>query len=194
MPSIEERIAQFRTDLRTTISDEELVNKYISFGTPYIFQDDETQYHSLKQTLAAHYGVFNNDVIMIGSAKLGFSIAPMKLWKPFCEESDIDIVIISPTLFDAFWKDLFNFKISLKVRTTEEEERFQLFLGYFFRGWLRPDLFPFEFERKWGWFDFLRSISQERYEGRKIACAIFREFFFFQSYHITNVRDIRQGG
>ena len=194
MPSIEERIVQFRTDLRNTISDEEIVNKYISFGTPYIFQDDETQYHSLKQKLAAHYGVHNNDVIMIGSAKLGFSIAPIKLWKPFGEESDIDIVIISGTLFDAFWKDLFNFKISLKVRTKDEEDRFQLFLGYFFRGWLRPDLFPFEFERKWKWFDFLRSISQEQYEGRKITCAIFREYFFFQSYHITNIRDIRQGG
>ncbi|MEW6100764.1 MAG: hypothetical protein AB1481_00505 [Candidatus Omnitrophota bacterium] len=194
MPSIEERIKQFRADLTAKISDKEMVNKYISFGTPYIFQDDEIKYHQLKQIVATRYKTHNNDIIMIGSAKLGFSIAPRKLWRPFSDISDIDIVIISPELFDEFWKDLFNFNISLEVRTEEEEEKFLEFLGYFFRGWLRPDLFPFEFERKWRWFDFFRAVSQEYYEGKKITCAIFKDYFFFESYHITNIREIRQGG
>ena len=194
MPTIEERIRTFKADLENdAITNEEIVNKYISFGTPYIFQDDEGQYHRLKQHIATKYSINNTEIIMIGSAKLGFSIAPIKIWKFFSDDSDIDVAIISESLFNLFWKELFDFNISLVIRTEQEESKYRSFLEYFFKGWLRPDLFPFEFEQKWGWFDFFRGISHEDFEGRKIAAAIFKEHFFFQRYHSRNIQEIRGG-
>ena len=79
-------------------------------------------------------------------------------------------------------------------RTEEEQERFEKFLIYFFKGWLRPDLFPFSYEKKNQWFDFFNSISYGEFGERKITGAIFRNFHFYENYHIQNVKKIRHGG
>ena len=76
---------------------------------------------------------------MVGSAKLGFSIAPSKLWKPFDGESDIDIVVVSEKSFTEYWSKLFLFN-SNTFRNEQDAERYEKFKDYFFRGWIRPDL------------------------------------------------------
>ncbi|BAZ33457.1 hypothetical protein NIES4074_59710 (plasmid) [Cylindrospermum sp. NIES-4074] len=100
---------------------------------------------------------------MVGSGKLGFSISPdkrqNKLWRPFSEESDIDIVVVSEKSFVKFWEELYNFNISLINRTEREERNYRKFLEKFFKGWLRPDLFPFKYSNRDKWLDFFRSIS-----------------------------------
>jgi len=44
-----------------------------------------------------------------------------------------------------------------------------IFLKYFFKGWIRPDLFPFDFKGKNEWEDFFKSISYKEFSERKIA-------------------------
>lgn len=131
---------------------------------------------------------------MVGSAKLGFSIAPSKLWKSFDEESDIDMVIVSDVIFDDFWVDLYDFNLELTSRTEAEQNRFNRFLNYFFKGWIRPDLFPFSYNKKDEWFEFFRTISYGEFGARKITGAIFRNSYFYENYHIRNVKNIRLGG
>ncbi len=140
-----------------TLSDKEIVQKYITDGEPFIFKDDKEpgKYFKLKNLIGRQFKLNPHEVIMIGSAKLGFSIAPHQLWKPFDEDSDIDMVILSATIFDRFWKELYEFNINLAARTEEEDGNYRKFLDYFFKGWIRPDLLPFNYtKRKW-WFDFL---------------------------------------
>lgn len=131
---------------------------------------------------------------MVGSAKLGFSINPTQLWKLFSDDSDIDMVIISDMIFDKFWRQLYEFNIDIKSRTEQEQKRFNSFLKYFFKGWIRPDLFPFEFDGKEKWDNFFRSISYKEFGNRKITGAIFRNLFFFENYHRNNIKQIRLGG
>ena len=128
---------------------------------------------------------------MVGSAKLGFSIAPKKLWANFSEESDIDIVVISEQVFDDYWKELLNFNINVKARTEHEDKNFREFLEYFLKGWIRPDLFPFSYSQKDKWFDFFKTISYGKYGNYKIAGAIFRNEYFFEEYHIRNITKLR---
>ena len=59
----------------------------------------------LKAEISSHFGERPENVYLVGSAKLGFSIAPHKLWQPFSDESDIDVVIISEDLFKSLWVD-----------------------------------------------------------------------------------------
>ena len=131
---------------------------------------------------------------MIGSAKLGFSISPLKLWEPFNDESDIDMVIISDRIFYKLWRELFDFNIGLQVRSEDEDRTYRSFLTYFFKGWLRPDLFPFKFEGRKEWFDFFKSISYREFGNNKITGAIFYDLDFYESYHAQNIKDIRKGG
>lgn len=175
-----------------SINDQEIVQRYITHGSSFVF--DEDKYFKLKKIIADNYTLNPENVIMVGSAKLGFSIAPIKLWKPFDDESDIDTVIISETIFDEFWIGLYDFNLELTDRTEKEQNRFDKFLNYFFKGWLRPDLFPFSYDKKDGWFDFFRDISYKEFGERKITCAIYRNSYFYENYHIRNIKNIRQGG
>lgn len=48
-----------------------------------------------------------NNVSIVGSGKYGFSMAPAKGLRPFNPaQSDIDVVIVSPELFDTAWSDI----------------------------------------------------------------------------------------
>jgi len=191
---INNRVKAFKAVLKGHEQEEVIVQKYVVHGTPYIFKDDEDKYFDLKREIAANFSEHYSNIHMVGSAKLGFSIAPNKLWKPFSIESDIDIVIVSTKLFENLWGNIHEFNIGLTNRTKDEDNRYKRFLNYFFKGWIRPDLFPFEYPAKTKWFEFFKSISYKKYGPQKIACALYYSFNFFEKYHIENINKLRIGG
>ena len=176
------------------VNNQEIVQRYITHGASFVFDEDEDKHFRLKKLISDNFNLSPENVIMVGSAKLGFSIAPSKLWKSFDEESDIDMVIVSDVIFDDFWVDLYDFNLELTSRTEAEQNRFNRFLNYFFKGWIRPDLFPFSYNKKDEWFEFFRTISYGEFGARKITGAIFRNSYFYENYHIRNVKNIRLGG
>ena len=118
-------IDEFRQDLRNeSMSDADVLNKYILCDNPVIFRDNVGLYSKLKTTIAGHFSVDITSLHMVGSAKLGFSVAPHQLWKPFGEDSDIDIVIISEVLFDGFWQRLSDLSAGIYDRSEQEEHKF----------------------------------------------------------------------
>jgi hypothetical protein len=129
---------------------------------------------------------------MVGSAKLGFSLSPEHLWRPFNDESDIDMALISPTIFDDFWMQLYTFDIDLTARTENQNWRYKEFLRYFFKGWLRPDLFPFEYPGKEKWERFYHSISYGEFGDYKIDGVVFKDWHFFEGYHSKNINRLRR--
>lgn len=185
---------EFIQELKNILySNEELVERYIWFGTPAIFSDCEQKYYELKREISTQFPVKSkNNIIVVGSAKLGFSIAPRKRFRDIQDESDIDVAIIDEELFDSYWERLFEFNINVKSRSEKEEDLYQKFLQYFFKGWLRPDLFPFNFKGKGEWFDFFNGISYKKYDKRKVAAAIYKNEYFFKKYHEKNIKDLRE--
>lgn len=185
-------IQEFKNKLQDkTLSDLDIVQGCITHGPAFVFQGHDEKYFKLKQTIAQRFGLNPQYVIMVGSAKLGFSISPLKLWRPFNDDSDIDMVIISTELFDRFWKELYDFNINLTDRSEDEDKQYRDFLNYFFRGWLRPDMFPFSYHGRTEWFEFFKSISYGDYGDYKVTGAIFKNDDFYESYHSRNIRAIR---
>jgi predicted nucleotidyltransferase len=176
-----------------TLSDQAIVRQYITDGAPFVFHDENAKYFRLRQLIANFFSTHPHSVFMIGSAKLGFSINPKHLWSPFTKDSDIDMVIVSSALFDEFWKDLYYFNIDLTVRSEDEVKQYHKFLKYFFRGWLRPDLFPFSYTKKDYWYEFFKKISYREFGDYKIRGAVFRDFDFYEKYHEKNISTIRKG-
>lgn len=192
---INQRIEIFKSALGDrSQTDHFIVQKYITHGTPYIFKNNEDLYFDLKYAIANKFGLKSPEMVrMVGSAKLGFSISPKKVWKHFSEDdSDIDMVIISRSIFESFWTELYDFNIDLTSRKDREQEKYNAFKNYFFKGWLRPDLFPFNFGKRNEWFDFFKSISYGKYGKPKIAGAIYYDFSFFEKYHIKNIHNLRE--
>jgi len=176
----------FRADL-PAISVDEVVRKHITFGL--CFALDADAYFDLKQQVATHFRINPNEVVVVGSAKLGFSIAPGKRYWHFRDESDIDVALCRPDLFDKIWLDVFNY-----WRAGGLWDRFDQFRKYLFRGWMRPDMLPpaSSFQHSSEWWEFFRSLtSTGRYGPYKISGALYKTWDFLESYQAKCVTDCK---
>jgi hypothetical protein len=90
--------------------------------------------------------VERQQVVVVGSAKLGFSISEkrtfggvgLERYRPFRPESDIDIALVHPFIFDQLWREL-----SDHSHRSPTMPRDSARLGdYLVYGWIRPDHFP----------------------------------------------------
>ena len=68
-------------------------------------RDHASEYDRMKILMSDNLGIHPNNIAIVGSAKLGFSITPKqeKYLSPFSENSDIDIAIVSPEIFRDSW-------------------------------------------------------------------------------------------
>lgn len=134
--NVADDISFFRAELLQRGVDE-LVQRHITSGDCVTLS--ARLYFDLKAQVAQHFGLHISEVLIVGSAKLGFSIAPEKRYRPFGETSDIDVVICSTALFDIFWKDVFDY-----CARGETWQALGDFRKYLFRGWMKPDKLPLE--------------------------------------------------
>lgn len=182
-------------EFKDSINDEKnsidmIIDKYLLCGTPYIFKDDENKFYDLKNEIANFINVSQTNIFVVGSAKLGFSIAPSKRYEHFNEDSDIDIAIIDEAAFLRYWKILYEYNTIGRAWSCFEEKEYRKFLEYFFKGWLRPDKFPSAMDEKKEWFDFFSSL-QKKY-NHKIAAGIYYDIHVFRGYNRGNIKRIRE--
>ncbi len=189
---IARRIETFRADLYNPgIPIIDIVRGRIAHGIPYIFDRNDAEYFRFKQTVSDYFKVHPDRIKIVGSAQLGFSIAPHKLWSPFHQESDIDVAVTDPVCFLKFWRNLLQYNLDIKARSTKDDERYRRFLSYHFQGWIRPDLLPMEYSQPW--FGFFRSMHSS-FEGRNVAGALYYDEGFFEAYHTRNLSELRATG
>jgi hypothetical protein len=175
--NVEDRIARFRNDL-LTIPCERIIRRHLTFGGCAMLRDDD--YFKLKVSVAEHFEIHPNEVVVVGSAKLGFSIVPKKRYRPFRDSSDIDVAIVSSRLFERIWYELFLYEQSMSAWATRDE-----LASYFMRGWLRPDKLPpsRSFMLTSEWFEFFRKLSGSRQFGYiKIAAGLYHGWTFLEGY------------
>lgn len=180
-------VGTFKADLlqKTTST---VIRRYITFGNCFVLDDDK--YFELKLEISEHFKLHPSEVIIVGSGKLGFSIANGKRYKPFGDTSDIDIAIISPQLFDQFWKEIFDYSNSGAFWTESEH-----FKKYLFKGWIRPDKLPNSpyFSLRKDWFEFFRTLTGNgRYGSYKIAAGLYKSWHFLEEYQSICVKQCKQ--
>ena len=174
---VEERLNQFKEDLNKYTSIQ-IVRKHIIFGE--CCELSQQDYFDLRSEVAKNFGLHPNEVLVVGSAKLGFSIVPDKEYDLFSDESsDIDVALVSSTLFDEYWNHVFGFK--KKNPYWNENE----FVNYLFQGWIRPDKLPpsKSFSLRKDWWDFFQSMtSSGRYGNYNIRGGLYQSYFFLENY------------
>ncbi|EGV16086.1 hypothetical protein ThimaDRAFT_4634 [Thiocapsa marina 5811] len=180
--AIEDRIAQFKLDL-TKYSTLNMARRHIIFGECATISADE--YFDLRSRIAKLYSVHPNEVIAVGSGKLGFSISPRKRYRHFSNDSDLDVVIISEELFDRCWRELFRYE-----NQGGYWEKAPKLKEYLFRGWIRPDMMPpdgnFDFGKRW--WEFFNGLSASRdYSISRIRGAIYKNWSFLEAYQSVAV-------
>jgi hypothetical protein len=78
-----------------------LIDHYLTHGTPYIFSTYDAYYDFLRE-ISNRFEVHPRNLILRGSSKLGFSIAPKvgKVWSEVGEKSDLDLAIIDAPYYE----------------------------------------------------------------------------------------------
>lgn len=179
---VEERLKEFKKDLKSDLSSIQIVRKHIIFGE--CCELSRQDYFDLRSKVAKKFGLHPNEVLVVGSAKLGFSIAPDQEYNLFSDESDIDVALVSSTLFDKYWKQAFNFKYNVPY-WRNCWEKYDEFIDFLFRGWIRPDKFPQSklFPLGKDWWDFFQSMtSSGRYGHYNIRGGLYQSYFFLENY------------
>jgi len=181
------RVDRFK--LETASSDPRVIaRRFVETGPCFLL--DESHAFELRNAIADRFAVNPNEVLVVGSAKLGFSIAPYKRFRPFCDESDIDIAIVSPNLFANVWRSVYEFWWDGGYW-----ERFDDFVKYLFQGWVRPDKLPpanrFDYCRKW-WEFFRELTAGGRFGPFAIRAGLYKSWAFLESYYCRSIRDCKK--
>ena len=104
-------------DLKTTkdallsLDSKVFSSKFIMEGTPYVFNNNIDEYLAWKHEISKKLEIDPRDIVVTGSACLGFSINPNKNFREFDAQSDIDIGIISHHYFETAWNEIRNMQI-----------------------------------------------------------------------------------
>lgn len=191
---------EFLAALRATADDDALLDfcrRRSLHGTPAVFNGDEDAYYEFRKRIGNKFEINYHDVVITGSAKLGFS--PHKA-KVFDYDSDIDVAIISGKLYDVVMFSIQNYQMELREnrRAVSEYElkKYHKFLEYGAIGWMRPDLLPTSFRvstLKNDWFDFFSSISYGKSEigNYKVTAGAFKSYSHLERYALSGLSSLR---
>jgi hypothetical protein len=181
------RIESFKREL-SEAGPLDVVRKLSIHGSCAAMPDDS--YYELRRRVSIQFGVHPNEVLVVGSGKLGFSIAPEKRYREFCSESDIDLVVLSESLFNQFWWLVHEYWLEYGLW-----DGFSGFRKYLFRGWIRPDMLPpsgsFDIALQW-WQFFNALTAKDGLSMHKISGALYKDWRFLESYQISGVRACAQ--
>ncbi len=75
-----------------------LARLWLSEGIPFAFRVKPAVYEALRSWLSSELGVDPKEITLVGSARLGQSLDPKQIGKPFSNNSDLDLTIISEPL------------------------------------------------------------------------------------------------
>jgi hypothetical protein len=104
--------------------------------------------------------VARQNLTIIGSGKTGFSLSPHKFGAVFCDESDIDVVVVSEEIFDALWLELLRFpRYRLKQLREWERDRIEDHEHEIFWGRIWPHHLLAVSSRAKRWIRAFRSVS-----------------------------------
>ncbi|AHK15647.1 hypothetical protein R615_07350 [Thalassolituus oleivorans R6-15] len=172
--------------------------KYVLHGTPHVFEGRDNEFYEFRKRIAQKFDIPFHEIYITGSGKLGFS--PFKQ-KVFDYDSDIDVAIISPGLFQKIMKDISQYQMSFRkaraVVREKELETYHQFLEYVALGWIRPDKLPISFQMrtfKNDWFDFFQSLSYGKSEvgNYKVNAGVFQSYEHLEDYIVSGLVDIKK--
>ena len=194
-------LESFLTDLETQDTKDlqyDFCRKFVLHGTPYVFQGRDEEFYEFRKKIAEKFQIPFHEIYITGSGKLGFS--PFKL-KEFDYDSDIDVAIISPALFEGIMRDIASYQMSFrKARTVVRESELIMyhdFLEYVALGWIRPDKLPISFQMKTfknDWFNFFQGLSYGKSEvgNYKVNAGVFKSYEHLEDYIVSGLIDVRK--
>ena len=141
-----------RMRLAATLNPSDFIETRVLSGPAYAFNDNPESYSELIGEIAAKLEVQADQLTLIGSAKIGFSLNKDHLLKLFDRRSDLDLVVVAPVLFDTASLEVRLRQKELELAGAEERRRLKRTRENIFNGYLRPDQLPLSASLAKDWF------------------------------------------
>jgi len=185
----------YKYALETTSSrqNQRILDRFFHAGVASCFKDsptgEATLKHNVRTTLSkmlanqAKHSVRLHplQLVICGSAYLGFSPVEHKLGKPFRPgESDIDIAIVNSELFDAWWTELAEAN-NFGPETNEAMVFENLFYGY-----IDPSTVFDCSDIGAAWWECFGRMS-EKHSRSKVRGRLYKSYWAMQNYHVRTI-------
>lgn len=169
------------------------VSHHIFECTPFVFNDDRASWIDWKRIMAEFIDVDPQDIVMTGSAALGFSLNPNKNFKIFDDKSDLDCGVISGHYFEIAWRYLRQLRVSWLTLPKESREAITVHRKiHVFSGTIAADsmLALLPFGQTWqAALELMSSIEPTK--GRDVKLRIYKDYESLRYYQANNLENIR---
>lgn len=169
--------AEFRDAVKVCSSHAEmmdLVESQLFDRLPVAFSTEEELFLAVRAHLEKTLGAEPESVGLVGSAALGFSIAPQNFTRDLLPGSDLDFVVISPALFDRYWHVLLRWGHPVRHHVPRDAEKwFNSRKDEIFWGWLDPEKLHFRGVNRPRLLRELRGLQQVWFETFRSLGGIF---------------------
>jgi hypothetical protein len=171
----------------------DFVSHYLFEPVPFAFGGDLVAWIKWKTALARGLGIDPYDIVLTGSAAIGYSLNPKKGYKAFDHASDIDCGVISQYHFEVAWRYLRQLRpawLSLPPESKRALVAHQK--RYVFAGTIATDsilaLLPFGSE----WQAALDVMARHPPTiGRDVKLRIYRDYESLRHYQASGIERLR---
>lgn len=184
------------TNLEATILErnlDELLNELLFEHVPHVFGQSWEAYRSWRRSLASAINVDPSEIIVVGSAAVGYSLGPTKQLRAFDNQSDIDVAVVSDYFFSEAWHYLRSVDLTLdpltpaqKAAVVDHQKRY-VYWGCVATDRLLP-IMPFAVP----WLEARSSLAAMASTlGRDINFRIYKDFRALRGYQLLGLKKLR---
>ena len=104
-----------------------LAQLWLTEGIPAAFSDCPALYDVIRLWLGTQLQIHAKEISLVGSARIGQSLNPRTTGKPFDNTSDLDLLAVSPRLFESFQGDFKQWSADFddgRIQPNTEKEAF----------------------------------------------------------------------
>lgn len=191
---------------------EQVFQKHVLDGTSFFFtQAPRTlnEEYELRSDIAKSCGASLHEVVIVGSAKMGFSAKTEKFTEfdgKFSQtnnpndRSDVDVALVNRDFFDSSTERIFELSRHFEREwiqrywTTNryylgEKNLFVEYAVHLARGWLRPDFLPNLFLATAPWVPVCERWTTSL--GRRVNVGIYSSWNYLKHYHMDHLGYLR---
>lgn len=184
------------TELLEAHDDEGIVDLILT-SDPWLFNGTVHDFGSWRDELARGKSIVATDIFVVGSASVGFSLAPEKAGRPFRElrggstPSDIDVAVIDADLFIQSWEQLVEAERRLALHVRYEQRprmRTGIYWGHLFDSYVPINTRPSR---------TLRSVASAvsrsaASRGYPSSIRLYRRLEDLRQYQLRNIKNLRR--
>jgi hypothetical protein len=180
---------------------EQTVQEQFFEGEVYAFRNERRALEVLYDHFRRELELEPEQLRIVGSGKIGFSVSPADFPRRFSSASDIDIAIANQALYDQVWYGILAGQYPRRRRLLDPERRSTASLYW---GWIAPDRIRFDvvtmppaltpvhrFSARW--FNAFRSLSRYRlFSRREVSGRLYRTWEHARLYHADGLRQLAE--